>query len=133
MGHLSHRRYVEAMARILVVDDQVELAELIQAVLEGDGHAVEVVHGGQPALERLGQAVYDLVVCDLQMPDVDGAAVARAVEQLAQPRPALLLMTGYADGPTDAEFLQTTPAIVLNKPVGINALRERVRSLLQNR
>ena len=55
------------------MDDQVELAELIQAVLEGDGHAVEVVHGGQAALERLGQAVYDLVVCDLQMPDVDGA------------------------------------------------------------
>jgi hypothetical protein len=45
LGHLSHRRYVEAMARILVVDDQVELAGLIQAVLEGDGHAVEAVNG----------------------------------------------------------------------------------------
>ncbi len=85
------------MARILVVDDQPELAELIQAVLEGDGHAVEAVHGGQAALERLGQAIYDLVVCDLQMPDIDGAAVYRAVEQLAPPQPAVLLMTGYAD------------------------------------
>ena len=121
------------MARILVVDDAPELGELIQTVLKDEGHAVEAVLGGQAALERLGQAVYDLVVCDLAMPDIDGATVARAVEHLAPPRPALLLMTGYADGPTYAEFLQTTPAIVLNKPVGIDALREWVRRLLEHR
>jgi two-component system NtrC family sensor kinase len=121
------------MARILVVDDAPELAELIKAVLEDEGYAVEAVHGGQAALERLGQAVYDLVVCDLAMPDVDGAAVARAVEHLAPPRPALLLMTGYADGPTYGDFLQATPAVVLHKPVGIDALREHVRRLLENR
>lgn len=121
------------MARILVVDDAPELAEVIQAVLEDEGYAVEVVHGGQAALERLEQTVYDLVVCDLAMPDVDGAAVARAVEHLAPPRPALLLMTGYADGPTYGDFLRTTPAVVLHKPVGIDALREHVRRLLENR
>ena len=121
------------MARILVVDDQPELAELIQVVLEADGHSVEAVNGGQAALERLGQSVYDLVVCDLQMPDVDGAALSRAVRLLAGPRPAMLLMTGYADSPTYGEFLQTTPAVVLSKPVGIDTLREQVRRLLDER
>ncbi len=87
----------------------------------------------QRAKQRLENTVYDLVVCDLAMPDVDGAAVASAVEHLAPPRPALLLMTGYADGPTYAEFLQTTPAVVLNKPVGIDALREWVRRLRESR
>ena len=94
---------------------------------------MEAVLGGRAALERLGQTVYDLVVCDLAMPDVDGPAVAQAVEHLAPPRPALLLMTGYADGPTYGDFLQTTPADVLNKPVGIDALREHLRRLLENR
>jgi len=121
------------MARILVVDDQVELAELIQAVLERDGHAVEAVHGGQAALEHLGHQAYDLVVCDLQMPDVDGAAVYRAVEQLAPRRPAVLLMTGYADTSAYGDFLQTTPAVVLNKPIGVDALREQVRRTLKQR
>ena len=116
-----------------MVDDQPELAGLIQAVLEGDGHAVEAVLGGQAALERLGEHVYDLVICDLQMPDVDGAAVYRAAEQLAPPRPAVLLMTGYADTSTYGDFLQTTPGVVLNKPVGIDALREHVRRLLEHR
>jgi DNA-binding NtrC family response regulator len=64
------------------------------------------------------------------MPDVDGSAVYRAVQQLAPPRPAVRLMTGYADGPTYAEFLQTTPAFVLNKPIGIDALRAMVTQQL---
>lgn len=121
------------MARILVVDDQPELAELIQAVLELDGHAVDAVHGGQAALEHLSHQAYDLVVCDLQMPDIDGAAVYHAVEQLAPRRPAVLLMTGYADTSACGDFLQMTPAVVLNKPIGIDALREHVRRLLENR
>jgi len=118
--------YAGDMARILVVDDQAELAELIQMVLESAGHAVEAVNGGQAALERLGRHAYELVICDLQMPDVDGVAVYRAVERLAPPRPAVLLMTGYADTDTYGDFLQTTSAVVLNKPVGIDALGEIV-------
>jgi len=45
----------------------------------------------------------------------------------------VLLMTGYADTSTYGDFLQTTPGVVLNKPVGIDALREHVRRLLEHR
>lgn len=108
------------------MDDHPQLAELIQAVLEEAGHAVTAVSGGRAALDRLAEQGYDLVVCDLQMPDVDGTAVYRAVEQLAPPRPAMLLMTGY-----DTEFVQTTQAAVLSKPVGIDELRDRVQRALE--
>ncbi len=121
------------MARILVIDDQPCLAAVIQEVLEKDGHVVDSVLGGQAALERLDQHAYELVVCDLQMPDVDGAAVYRAVEQLAPRRPAVLLMTGYADTSAYGDFLHTTNAVVLNKPVGVDALREQVRRALEQR
>ncbi|HWP73537.1 MAG TPA: response regulator [Methylomirabilota bacterium] len=118
------------MARILVVDDQPEVAELVQAVLKDEGHAADAVYSGRAALDRLAQTVYDLVVCDVRMPDVDGKAVFRAVAQLGSPRPVVLFMTGYGDSPTDSEFLQTTAAVVLAKPLGIDALLERVRCLL---
>lgn len=120
------------MARILVVDDQPEVAELVQAVLKDEGHAADAVYSGRAALDRLAQTVYDLVVCDVRMPDVDGKAVFRAVAQLGSPRPVVLFMTGYGDSPTDSEFLQTTAAVVLAKPLGIDALLERVRLLLHD-
>lgn len=88
------------------------------------------MHRGQAALERLAQRGYDLVICDLQMPDVDGAAVYRAVQQLAPPRPAVLLMTGYAEGSAYADFLQATQAAVLSKPIGIDELRAMVTQQL---
>ncbi|HET9926476.1 MAG TPA: response regulator [Methylomirabilota bacterium] len=118
------------MARILVVDDQPDVAELVQAVLKDDGYAADAVYSGQAALDQLKQTVYDLVVCDVRMPDVDGKAVFRAVAQLMPPRPVVLFMTGYGDSPTDSEFLQATAAVVLAKPLGIDALLERVRHLL---
>lgn len=118
------------MARILVVDDQPEVAELVQAVLKDEGHAADAVYSGRAALDRLTQTVYDLVVCDVRMPDVDGKAVFRAVAQLGPSRPVVLFITGYGDSPTDSEFLQTTAAVVLAKPLGIDALLERVRCLL---
>ena len=118
------------MARILVVDDQEEVAELVQAVLTDAGHATEAVYSGQAALDRLEQRVYDLVVCDVRMPDVDGRAVFRAIAQQVPPRPVVLFMTGYSDSPAEAEFLQTTAAVVLAKPLGIDALLARVHGLL---
>jgi len=113
------------MARILVVDDQEEVAELVQAMLTDAGHAVEAVYSGQVALDRLKRTVYDLVVCDVRMPDVDGRAVFHAVGQLMPPRPIVLFMTGYGDSPTESEFLQTTGAVVLAKPLGIDELLAR--------
>jgi CheY-like chemotaxis protein len=118
------------MARILVVDDQEEVAELVQAVLMDAGHAAEAVYSGQAALDRLKWTVYDLVVCDVRMPEVDGRAVSRAIAQLMPPRPVVLFMTGYGDSPIESEFLQTTAAVVLAKPLGIDELLARVQGVL---
>lgn len=118
------------MARILVVDDQEEVAELVQAVLTDAGHAAEAVYSGRAALDRLQRTAYDLVVCDVRMPDIDGRAVSRAIAQLVPPRPVVLFITGYGDSPIESEFLQTTAAIVLAKPLGIDELLASVHGLL---
>jgi DNA-binding response OmpR family regulator len=118
------------MARILVVDDQEEVAELVQAVLVHAGHAAEAVYSGQAALDRLKRTAYDLVVCDVRMPEVDGKAVSGAIARLMPPRPVVLFMTGYGDSPVESEFLQTTAAVVLAKPLGIDELLARVQGVL---
>ena len=118
------------MARILVVDDQEEVAELVQTVLTNAGHAAEAVYSGRAALDRLKRTVYDLVVCDVRMPEIDGRAVSGAIAQLVPPRPVVLFMTGYGDSAIEQEFLQTTAAVVLAKPLGIDELLARVHGLL---
>jgi CheY-like chemotaxis protein len=118
------------MARILVVDDQEEVAELVQTVLTDAGHAAEAVYSGRAALDRLKRTVYDLVVCDVRMPEIDGRAVSGAIAQLVPPRPVVLFMTGYGDSAIEQEFLQTSAAVVLAKPLGIDELLARVHGLL---
>ena len=118
------------MPRILVADDDADVRELIKLALDGQGYDVDSVDSGRAALEQLAQHVYDLVVCDLHMPDRDGPAVYRALARRPPPRPAVLFVTGYADAGPYEEFLRTVPVTVVGKPFDINALREIVSRLL---
>jgi two-component system NtrC family sensor kinase len=118
------------MPRVLIVDDEPVMRELIEVTLEDAGHAVESVESGRAALVRLAQHTYDLIVCDLHMPDRDGPAVYRAIARRPPPRPAFLFVTGYADGGPYEEFIRATQAPVMIKPFGIDGLRETVSRLL---
>jgi len=118
------------MARVLIVDDDADVRALIELALEGQGHDIDSVESGRAALERLAQHAYDLIVCDLHMPDRDGPAVYRAIERRPPPRPAFLFVTGYADAGPYEEFLRTVPVTVVGKPFDINTLREMVSRLL---
>jgi len=106
------------------------MRELIEVTLKDAGHAVESVESGRAALERLAQHTYDLIVCDLHMPDRDGPAVYRAIARRPPPRPAFLFVTGYADGGPYEAFIRATQAPVMIKPFGIDVLREAVSRLL---
>lgn len=122
------------MARILIVDDEVGLADLIRTILEEEGHALEAVYTGQAALDLITTHDYDLIICDVRLPDVDGFAICRAIEQRAPPQPAVLLMTGQAEGfAYAADFPGVAHIGVFSKPVGVQELRGRVRDILDAR
>jgi CheY-like chemotaxis protein len=67
------------VSRILVVDDEPDVAELVEIVLRSKGHDVETLHSGCAALEWLATGAYELIVCDLHMPDVHGQAVYETI------------------------------------------------------
>ncbi len=69
------------MATILVVDDEFGIGELLEALLEDDGHRVLTAMNGRHALERLADTRPDLVISDLMMPVMDGAALLRAMRE----------------------------------------------------
>ncbi|MBX3621387.1 MAG: PAS domain S-box protein [Rhizobacter sp.] len=103
--------------RVLVVDDEAEIAELMRDILEGAGYEVATAESGGVALALLETARFDAIVSDLRMPDMDGAALWRAIEQR---HPALsqrmLFVTGDTLSPGAREFLRQARCGGLDKP-----------------
>jgi CheY-like chemotaxis protein len=74
------------MATILVVDDEFGIGELLEALLQDDGHRVLTAMNGRHALERIAEARPDLVISDLMMPVLDGAGLLRTMRETADLR-----------------------------------------------
>lgn len=123
----------ERSARLLVVDDEAEIAELIGEMLGGAGYEVMTAESGAVALAMLGEARFDAIISDLHMPDMDGAALWREVKR-HQPALArrMLFVTGDTLSPTARQFLDEARCGSLNKPFAKAELLAQVTALLQS-
>jgi two-component system NtrC family sensor kinase len=113
-------------AAVLVVEDEVALGAAVAEALADSGFVVDRANDGIEALERVGHRTYDLIVCDLKMPRLDGAAFFRELEKRNAPLSRrILFVTGDVAG-TDAErFLEESGCRWLAKPF---RLRDLLRS-----
>ncbi|MFY9509949.1 MAG: response regulator, partial [Rubrivivax sp.] len=120
-----------AQARVLVVDDEPEIAALLRSMLEGAGYEVATAESGAVALELLDTARFDAVVSDMRMPDLDGAGLWRAVRE-RQPLLArrMLFVTGDTLSPEAQRFLGDSRCPSLDKPFGKADLLAAVQQLL---
>jgi len=119
-----------AAQRVLVVDDEREIADLMREMLEGAGYEVATAESGAVALEMLAEVRFDAIVSDLRMPDVDGAALWREVSarqpQLAQ---RMLFVTGDTLSPGAKRFLADSGCGSLDKPFAKADFLARVQAL----
>jgi CheY-like chemotaxis protein len=116
--------------RVLVVDDEPAIVELVTMVLDDQGWRVDVASGGRAALEQLQQAHYDLVLSDVRMPEGDGADFYRAaVAQRKELAQRFLFMTGDTANEDAWRVLQATRAPVLAKPFTPQALLHAVEQV----
>jgi len=120
------------VARILVVDDEPDVAELVVLILGNAGYEVEAVHGGRAALARLEREAYDLIICDLVMPEVNGIAVFEAVQRRPEPRPRLVFLSGYYDAGGYEDFLTGSGIPTLPKPFDFKTLPETIARVLRS-
>jgi CheY-like chemotaxis protein len=112
--------------RILVVDDNEEVAEALTTLLADSGHQAVVAKDGATALARARELLPDTMVCDLDLPDMTGYALARAVRAEAElSRVQLIALSGYTR-PQDREEAKAAGFdLHLGKPVDPDLL-ERV-------
>jgi DNA-binding response OmpR family regulator len=116
--------------RILLVEDEVPLAEMVRRGLVADGHAVEIAHDGVSGLAAAGSGRHDVVVLDIMLPGLSGYSVVRTLRQEENWVPVLLLSA--KDGEHDvADGLDYGADDYLTKPFSFVVLLARLRSLVR--
>ena len=118
------------MAKILIVDDEVQVASALRRLFRREGFTVEVAFNGEEALQKLVTFDPDLVISDFRMKGMNGAELLEKVLRLA-PRAVRILLSGHADLWSSS---QTTSAQAvshfISKPWDDDHLVARVRTLL---
>lgn len=121
-------------SRVLVIEDEPTVADLIVDVLEEEGHRANAVSDGREGLEFLSRHSYDLVICDLRMPHLDGrlffATLKRAGDRM---RHRILFITGDTLTPSTLAFLNENRLPYVTKPFLVEELKLAVREQLRAR
>jgi DNA-binding response OmpR family regulator len=125
------QRPVEYIRRVLVVEDDYQLAELLSEVLTYENCTADVAANGMEAMDLLRGADYEAVICDLMMPRVDGEALYReAVRQYPYLAEKFLFITGNpARRAGLTEFIAPTGNAVLEKPFEMEQLRAALKEV----
>jgi DNA-binding NtrC family response regulator len=119
----------QRLAKILVVDDEPDMAESTEMTLERAGHEVAVVHEGARALELVTSEQLDLVITDLRMPGLDGLQLIQELRSRNLETPVIVL-TGYASVDSAVEAMRKGAADYLAKPFSPEELLLRVERTL---
>ena len=129
---LSMLRGGERTYRVLVVDDEPGPRQLCCCVLRAEGILCDEASGGIEALEMVRQNPYDLVLLDIQMPDVSGLEVCRRLRE-KEPSPHLKVITlsGFANPDDMAQMLLAGADDFLAKPFSVVQLQSRVKAVLR--
>jgi DNA-binding NtrC family response regulator len=118
--------------RVLVVDDDVPLANALRRVLTHLGLDVEVAENGETALQRIEQQSYSVMVLDLRMGGMDGLSVLRAARRSSN-APATILHSAFLDVPTTVTAMREGVSDVVEKPVAARVLADRILELARQR
>ncbi len=114
--------------RILLVDDNEDVAEMLATLLRGDGHEVHVAHDGPEALESARRLQPSVVLLDIGLPAMDGYQVARELRRSSGDRqPLIIAITGYGQAPDRRKAEEAGFDHYLVKPVPMATLRDLMR------
>ncbi len=116
--------------RVLVVEDDIRLAEVIRAGLKAEGFAADISGDGVEAVWRASEVAYDVIVLDVMLPGKDGIAVCRELRQLGITTP-ILMLTARTGDTEHAEALNSGADDFLPKPFSFVVLIAHLRALIR--
>lgn len=116
--------------RILVVEDEPLVREVIEVYLHEDHHIVQTAGNGREDLEKYREGEFDLVMTDRAMPEVNGDVLAAEIKKI-NPKQPVILLTGFGDLMSGAGEQPEGVDLVVSKPFTLNSLREAVTKAMR--
>ncbi len=116
--------------RIMVIDDEKIVGDMAKLSLEQEGYSVETFLNADPALARLKEQKFDVVVTDLKMKGIDGMEVLRTVKKL-YPDTKVIMITAFANLDAAIAALRAEVHDFFPKPVKIKELKESIHRALE--
>ena len=120
------------MARILVVDDELLIRDLLYDFFSSRDHQIVLAEAARKALDTLKSEEVDLILTDLKMPDLDGMEFIRQARDLSEDTP-VIIMTGFPSIDSVIEALRMKVSDYITKPFNINRLFETIQRVLEEK
>src|SRR6266540_2702427 len=115
------------MATILVIDDEKSIRNTLKDVLEYENHQVELAVDGIEGLELFAKNKYDVVLCDIKMPKMDGIEVLEKIHEISSDA-TVLMISGHGNIDTAVEAIKKGAFDFIEKPLDLNRLLIAIRN-----
>ena len=122
------------MSKILIIEDEAAIRRVLSKILseENDAYIVEDAEDGVAGLEKIKNNDYDLVLCDIKMPKMDGVEVLEAVKKI-KPEIPIVMISGHGDMETAIQTMRLGAFDYISKPPDLNRLLNTVRNALDRK
>ena len=119
-------------ARILVVDDERSMREVLFSMLKNEGYDVSVAEGGEAAIEAVRRESFDAVLTDVRMPKVDGLQVLKATKELS-PNTVVIMITAFGSSETAVEAMKLGAYDYITKPFKYDEITLNIKRALERK
>ncbi len=121
-----------AEARILVVDDERSMREVLFSMLKNEGYDVTVAEGGETAIEAVRRETFDAIITDVRMPKVDGLQVLKATKELS-PGTVVIMITAFGSSETAVEAMKLGAYDYITKPFKYDEVMLNIKRALERK
>ncbi|RYJ41711.1 sigma-54-dependent transcriptional regulator [Flavobacterium beibuense] len=122
------------MSKILIIEDEAAIRRVLSKILaeESDSYKIEEAEDGQQGIEKIKNDDFDLVLCDIKMPKMDGVEVLEAIKKI-KPEIPFVMISGHGDLETAVQTMRLGAFDYISKPPDLNRLLNTVRNALDRK